>query len=614
MGSHKITILDFGGQYAHLLARRVRELGVYSEILAPDAPTKELEKARGIILSGGPSSVYDENAPKFNSNIFKLKKPLLGLCYGHQLIAKQMGGVVKQGGTKEYGAAELIVDRKASLFKSLDSTEMVWMSHGDTVLQLPAGFRKTGWTFDCDYAAMEHRKKKMFGLQFHPEVTHTEHGMKILRNFVFGVCKAKKSWSMAGFMKDKVREIKRRVGKRNVFMLASGGVDSTVCLALLAKAIGARRIVSLHVDTGFMRKGESAEIAKAMEKLKIKIKVLDAGKQFFGALEGAVEPEEKRKIIGKLFIDLANSEIKKMNLDPKEWLLGQGTIYPDTIETGGTQHSATIKTHHNRVESVKQLMEEGRVIEPLSQLYKDEVRELGAKLGIPDALVWRHPFPGPGLAIRVLCNGGGSGKKESTEEAAALAYAEEKARGIAQEFGFSAFMLPVKAVGVQGDARTYKHALALSGLPDWKKLEECSTRITNEVHAFNRVVFLVSPEGIGGDAIKAKRALLTKPRVKVLQEADDMVMRAVEKNNLAKAIWQFPVVLLPLNIAGAGKGAGGEAIVLRPVESKEAMTARFYPMEPELLHKLAKEILGVKGIGAVFYDVTHKPPATIEWE
>ncbi|MFH1225585.1 MAG: glutamine-hydrolyzing GMP synthase [Candidatus Diapherotrites archaeon] len=620
MGSHKIIILDFGGQYAHLLARRVREMGVYSEILPPDAPTKELNKARGIILSGGPSSVYDENAPKFNSNIFKIKKPILGLCYGHQLIAKQMGGSVKQGGTKEYGSAELIVDRKGLLFSGLDKTEMVWMSHGDTVLQIPAGFRKTGWTFDCDYAAMEHGKKKMFGLQFHPEVTHTEHGMKILRNFVFGVCKAKKSWNMAGFLRAKVREIKRKVGKRNVFMLASGGVDSTVCLALLGRAIGAGRIFALHVDTGFMRKGESAEISRALEKLKIKIKVLDAGKKFFGALEGVFEPEGKRKIIGKLFIDIANSEIKKMNLDPKVWLLGQGTIYPDTIETGGTQHSATIKTHHNRVESVKQMMEEGRVIEPLSQLYKDEVRELGAKLGLPEALVWRHPFPGPGLAIRVLCSAGGSGKKESAEGAAALAAAEQNAKQIAQEFGFSAFALPVKAVGVQGDARTYRHVVALSGTPDWKKLEECSTRITNEVHAFNRVVFLVSPAGIGSDAIKAKRALLTKPRVKILQEADAIVMRGVEKHELMEKIWQFPVVLLPLAInGGAGKAAnggkgGGEAIVLRPVESKEAMTARFYPMDAELLNKLAREILGVKGIGAVFYDVTHKPPATIEWE
>ncbi|MBU0662771.1 glutamine-hydrolyzing GMP synthase, partial [Candidatus Micrarchaeota archaeon] len=324
MDRHKIIILDFGGQYAHLLARRVRELGVYSEIMMPDAPAKELKKARGIILSGGPSSVYDANAPKFNPEIFKIKKPLLGLCYGHQLMAREMGGDVKQGGVKEYGTAELIVDRASALFKGLDKTEIVWMSHGDTVLRMPPGFRKAGNTFDCDYAAMENKRARMFGLQFHPEVTHTEHGMKVLGNFVFGVCKAKKGWGMAGFLREKVKEVKRKVGKRSVFMLASGGVDSTVCLALLGKAIGAKRIFALHVDTGFMRKDESAGIAKALEKAKIKLEVLDAGAQFFGKLDGVAEPEDKRKIIGKLFIDIANSELKKRNMKPADWLLGQG--------------------------------------------------------------------------------------------------------------------------------------------------------------------------------------------------------------------------------------------------------------------------------------------------
>lgn len=606
MDRHKIIILDFGGQYAHLLARRVRELGVYSEIMMPDAPAKELKKARGIILSGGPSSVYDANAPKFNPEIFKIKKPLLGLCYGHQLMAREMGGDVKQGGVKEYGTAELIVDRASALFKGLDKTEIVWMSHGDTVLRMPPGFRKAGNTFDCDYAAMENKRARMFGLQFHPEVTHTEHGMKVLGNFVFGVCKAKKGWGMAGFLREKVKEVKRKVGKRSVFMLASGGVDSTVCLALLGRAIGAKRIFALHVDTGFMRKDESAGIAKALEKAKIKLEVLDAGAQFFGKLDGVAEPEDKRKIIGKLFIDIANSELKKRNMKPADWLLGQGTIYPDTIETGGTEHSATIKTHHNRVESVKQLMEEGRVIEPLNQLYKDEVRALGEKLGLPDSLVWRHPFPGPGLAIRALCS---RGKKE--KGGAEFEIAEERAREIAQGFGFDAFALPVKAVGVQGDARTYGYALALSGELDWDALEKCGTRIANEVREFNRIVFLVAPIGskINADDIKAKKAFLTKPRIKVLQEADDVVMRAVEKNKLTKIIWQFPVVLLPLNVAGRGEG-----IVLRPVESREAMTARFYKMDAELLGKIAKDVLKIKGIGAVFYDVTHKPPATIEWE
>lgn len=595
----KIVVLDFGGQYAHLIARRLRELGVYSEILLPNAETKELKKAKGIILSGGPTSVYKENAPEFNTEIFSLKKPLLGICYGHQLMAKEMGGEVRQGRAKEYGSSELILDKTSKLFKGLGKTTIVWMSHGDTIVTPPSGFRKIGNTFDCEFAAMENPKKKMYGLQFHPEVAHTEQGMRILKNFVFGICKAKKNWGIGNFLRQKIREIKKQVGKKDVFMLASGGIDSTVCLALFAKALKPRQVFALHVDTGFMRKNESVLVEKALRRFGLELKVLNASKEFFSKLKGVSDPEEKRKIIGELFVRIANREIKKIATDESQWLLGQGTIYPDTIETGRTKHSTKIKTHHNRVESIQQLIKHGRIIEPLDQLYKDEVRELGRRLGLEKELINRHPFPGPGLAIRCLCSN--RVKEEISAEA------EKKAKEIAIEFGFNAVVLPVKAVGVQGDSRTYSSAVALTGPLEWEKIENCSTRITNEIREFNRVVFLVEPQQI--ESIKLKKAFLTKKRITLLQEADVIVMEEIAKAGLMGEIWQFPVVLLPLDVNGIG-----EAVVLRPVSSREAMTARFYPMENEVLEGIAKKIGGLKGIGAVLYDVTHKPPATIEWE
>ncbi len=593
-----ILVLDFGGQYTHLIARRIRELGVYSEILPPTAETKELKKAKGIILSGGPYSVYEENAPTFNSELFSIKKPILGLCYGHQLIANELGGKVNQWKTKEFGSAELIPARDSILFKGLDKTELVWMSHGDTVAVLPHGFRKIGSTFDCDIAAAENKKRKIFGLQFHPEVTHTEHGMKILKNFVFRICKAKKNWNMGIFLREKVKELKRKVRKKKVFMLTSGGVDSTVCLALLAKALEKKMAYAVHLDTGFMRKQESKNVIEQLNSLGIEVKLVDASKRLLSKLKGVWEPEKKRKIIGDLFVNIASRELRKIDARQDEWLLCQGTIYPDTIETGGTTHSAKIKTHHNRVESMLQLIDSGMVIEPISELYKDEVRELGERLALPEEIIWRHPFPGPGLAIRIICSKGV--KTISSGEA------ELRANEIANEFGFSAKVLPVKAVGVQGDSRTYKNVVALGGELDWETLGECSRRITNEISDLNRVVYNCSKPI---SKIKSKRGFLTKRKIALLQEADSIVMEEIKNAGLHKEIWQFPVILLPLDI-----DESGTAIVLRPVASKEAMTARFAPLEKELLEKIVKRILSLKGIASVFYDVTNKPPATIEWE
>ncbi|PIN85636.1 MAG: glutamine-hydrolyzing GMP synthase [Candidatus Diapherotrites archaeon CG11_big_fil_rev_8_21_14_0_20_37_9] len=595
---NKIIVLDFGSQYTHLLARRVRDLNVYSEIMAPTALADELKKAKGIILSGGPQSVYAKDAVAFNPEIFSLEIPVLGLCYGQQLIAHELGGKVEPGETKEYGTAKLVAE-ESELFNRVPKEFTAWMSHGDKVKELPIGFTQIGSTNDCEYAAIMDDEKRIFGLQFHPEVTHTENGLQIISNFVFDVCNCEKNWTMQNFLGEKIESIKKEAGDKNVFLLLSGGVDSTVCLALLDKAIGSERIHALHVDTGFMRKGESAFVKTELEKLGInEVHVADAEEEFLKKLKGIYDPEEKRQIIGKLFVEIAMQEIENMNFDTETWLLGQGTIYPDTIETGGTENAKKIKTHHNRAPIIMEMIEKGNVIEPLNQLYKDEVRELGKLLGLPENLVERHPFPGPGTAIRILCSNG----KEKIDEAL-----EKKIIKVAKEDGFEAKLLPVKAVGVQGDNRTYSNAVVLEGTLDYSALENASTKITNKFTSVNRVVFLLRPRGI--DSLELKEAYLTKDRIEILKEADAIAMETIKERGLLHEIWQFPVVLLPVDFNGKGQG-----IVLRPVYSKEAMTAKFAKLGPSVLEEMVEKIKAIKGVGAVMLDITHKPPATIEWE
>ncbi len=596
----QILILDFGGQTANLIARRVRELGVYSEIALPDASTEKLKEACGIILSGSPYSITDKNL-KFNPEVFKLGIPLLGICYGHQLMAKELGGRIGRAGTREFGKTELELEREEGLFQGTPEKQVVWMSHYDQVTEMPAGFELLATTRECRVAAMGDHGRKYYGVQFHPEVAHTEFGMEMIANFVFDVCKCEKNWSVQGYLKREIESIRKRAGKKKVLLLASGGVDSTVVLALLSRALPKEQVFALHIDTGFMRKNETTIIEKTLRKLDLaELHVVDASREFLSALKNVVEPEEKRKIIGRIFVDITKREIEQAGVEENNWFLAQGTIYPDTIETARTKHSDKIKTHHNRVEQIVKMIELGNVIEPLEQLYKDEVRELGKELGLPSELVWRHPFPGPGLAIRALCS---DGKKEKSKS---LIEAEKKASKKARELGFSLKILPVKSVGVQADLRTYAHPALLEGECDWEKLEKTSTMLTNEFSEINRVVFAVKPRV---DSVKLVKATLTKKRLNLLREADAIVHEEIKKAGLYKSIWQFPVVLLPLNV-----NSEGEAIVLRPVKSREAMTAEFFRLEREVLKKIAERILELQGVGAVFFDITNKPPATIEWE
>ena len=597
---NKITVLDFGGQYAHLIAKRVRHLGVYADIMHPDEPVEKLGKPSGLILSGGPSSVYDENVPAFNRAILDTGIPLLGLCYGMQLVARLLGGGVERLARQEYGRAGLEVLGDSPLFYGLGKREQVWMSHGDSVTSPPEGFDIIGRTTDCAVAAFGSEERKIYGLQFHPEVTDTPSGDRILQNFL-SISDAEKNWSMDSYIEEKMKTVREQVGDRNVFLLVSGGVDSTVTFTLLNKALGEKRVLGLHIDNGLMRKNETAAVERALAKLDFhNLVVVDRGEDFLKAVEGLTDPQEKRRAIGDEFIYVKDRVLEALDLDPDTWMLGQGTLYPDIIESGGTKHADVIKTHHNRTDMIKEMVARGLVVEPLDQLYKDEVRVVGERLGLPRDLVWRHPFPGPGIGVRVLCSAGG---ERSDDFAAILGAVEEKTRPA----GYEAMILPVRSVGVQGDSRTYAHPAAVNGPLAWETLDLLSTDITNEIRGVNRVVYTIG----GGDLkpLRSKAVTLTRDRLDLLREADYLAMNALRKHGLYDKIFQMPVVLVPLSSDGKG-----ESVVVRPLESSDVMTARFFRMPEECLREMAGAILALDGIEYVFYDVTNKPPGTFEWE
>lgn len=613
-----IVILDFGGQYAHLIASRIRRFGFKSYIFPSDVALSSLKNAAGIILSGGPQSVYDKGSPTADPRLFELGIPVLALCYGHQWVAQALGGKVTPATVKEYGKTEIkVVQPKGSLFEGLSTTLTVWMSHGDEVSVLPPGFETVASSKDCVNAAMMDLKRKIFAIQFHVEVTHTQHGMDLLRRFV-DICRPE-SWTVDSYGERIAEEVKKEVGDqpssaagglrpagRKVFMLVSGGVDSTVAFTLLNKVLGPSRVQGLLVDTGLMRKDEIKDIQKAFEPLGIKnLHVEDASERFFKALKGAYDPEQKRAIIGQTFLDVQKEVSERMGLgtigSPStrsarsgqspagDWMLGQGTIYPDTIETGGTKNADKIKTHHNRVEMVQRMIEEGLVIEPLKELYKDEVRQLGEELGLPHDLVWRHPFPGPGLGVRILC-------------------AEKPNELMSSGIAAPHMVLPVKSVGVQGDGRTYRHAIAFFSKEHYPDAShyDLATSIPNANREISRVLLCTS-HAEPFDPVFTP-TFITRDVADLLRDADAIVRDEI-KGELSAKIWQFPVVLLPF-----GTREEGHSIVLRPIDSTDAMTAEAFRLPPKILSSMTRKILAVSGIDAVFLDLTNKPPATIEWE
>ncbi len=583
-----IAILDFGGQYAHLIASRIRRFGYPAYIFPADTDPKALKGVAGIILSGGPQSVYEKGSPQANKGIFDLGIPVLGLCYGHHWLGHALGGKVSSAKVKEYGPTKIEIVKETPVFQGLPKDFTVWMSHGDEVSALPEGFIVTATTNDCAIAAMANLERKIFGIQFHIEVTHTEHGMEILRSFV-DLCKPAE-WSIKSYADHVGAEIKKEVGDRKVFMLVSGGVDSTVAFTLLNKVLGKDRVQGMIVDTGLMRKNEVSLILDALKKQGLdNLHHEDASALFMERLKGIYEPEKKREIIGNTFLDVQKNVAERVKLDGPEWMLGQGTIYPDTIETGGTKHADKIKTHHNRVEMIQKMIEKGLVIEPLKELYKDEVRVLGEELGLPHDLVWRQPFPGPGLGVRILC-------AESPSEVVS-----DKA---------DSMPLPVQSVGVQGDGRTYRHALALFSEDSFtvtKEHMDLATSIPNADKTFNRILLCTSHTKPFDPVFTT--TYITKEVADLLREADAIADEEMRSAGLEAKIWQFPVVLLPF-----GTKDGGHSIVLRPIESTDAMTANAFVLPKEVLKKMTERILKVSGIDAVFLDLTNKPPATIEWE
>lgn len=510
--SELILILDFGSQFTQLIARRIRELNVYSEIYPHTIAIEKINELspKGIIFSGGPMSVYDNDAPDVDDKIFNLGIPILGICYGLQLISKKLNGKVEKASDREYGRTECEVLGNSILFKDVKRKSVVWMSHGDNVTEPPSEYNIIAVSKHSPVCAIENSKRKIYGVQFHPEVHHTEEGVKIIKNFLFEICKSKGDWTPANFINQSINEIKEKVGSANVICALSGGVDSTVAAVLVKQAIG-NQLICIHIDTGLMRKNESKEISELFnKKLNLNHIHIDASELFLQKLKNVSDPELKRKIIGNTFIEVFEREAKKF---ANVKFLVQGTLYPDVIESVSVKGaSATIKTHHN-VGGLPEKMD-FQLIEPFRELFKDEVRNVGRALNIPEEFIERHPFPGPGLAVRIL-------------------------------------------------------------------------------------------------------GPVDKERLDILREADDIFIKAIKKNNLYNKIWQAFAVLLPVQSVGVmGDSRTYENVLaLRAVTSVDGMTADWFPFEHSFLAEVSNIIINkVRGINRVVYDISSKPPATIEWE
>ncbi|MGB9500387.1 MAG: glutamine-hydrolyzing GMP synthase [Dissulfuribacterales bacterium] len=498
-----IVVIDFGSQYNQLIARRVRECRVYCQIVPPTADIELIRSLNpeGIILSGGPSSIYEKNSPKIDPAVFDLNIPILGICYGMHFMVDALGGTVKKTDNREYGFAELKIKKQAGIFKDIHESTTCWMSHGDSITKLPKGFVITASTDNTKIAAAANNKKQFYCLQYHPEVEHTPKGKRMLQNFLFKVCDCKRRWTMKMFAKESIREISDLVGDKKIILGLSGGVDSSVTAMLIHKAIG-KNLTCIFVDNGLLRLNEAAKLKKILRQhLHLNIRFVNAAKLFLDALDGVTDPETKRKIIGKIFMDVFEAEAKKIKGAD---FLAQGTLYPDIIESQSAFGGPTsiIKSHHNVGGLPKKM--KLKLIEPLKYLFKDEVRKLGTAIGLPKELVWRQPFPGPGLGIRII---GEITKKRLMilRKVDAILLEEIRANGYYKKLWQSfAVLLPIKSVGVMGDKRTYENIVAIRAVTskdamtaDWARLPHkflaiISNRIINEVNGVNRVAYDIS--------------------------------------------------------------------------------------------------------------------------
>lgn len=505
MEREKILVVDFGGQYNQLITRRVREKNVYCEVVPYYKALDEIKKDRpkGLIFTGGPNSVYEEDSPSISQEIFNLGLPILGLCYGMQLMANLLGGKVIASDTREFGKTKTTIDTESLIFQGLEDEQITWMSHIDYVKELPNGFRTTGSTASCPIAAMEDRERNFYATQFHPEVNHTENGHQMIDNFIKKVCGAKGDWTMANYAKEATAKIKETVGDKQVLLALSGGVDSSVCAKLISNAIG-ENLTCIFVDHGLMRKNEGKEVEEAFKDEGMNFIHVNAEERFLNRLAGVTDPEKKRKIIGEEFIRVFEEEGRKIgSVD----FLAQGTIYPDVIESG-LGDAAVIKSHHN-VGGLPSVVDFKELIEPLRDLFKDEVRALGTEIGLDDKFVWRQPFPGPGLGIRIM----GEVTKEKLDilrNADAIFREEIANAGLVRDINqYFAVLTNNRTVGVMGDFRTYDYTLALRGVTttdfmtaDWARipyevLDKTANRIVNEVDHINRIVYDITSKPPG---------------------------------------------------------------------------------------------------------------------
>eukprot|EP00096_Caligus_rogercresseyi_P011162 TRINITY_DN4309_c0_g1_i1.p1 TRINITY_DN4309_c0_g1~~TRINITY_DN4309_c0_g1_i1.p1 ORF type:complete len:672 (-),score=242.16 TRINITY_DN4309_c0_g1_i1:275-2290(-) len=661
----RIGILDAGAQYGKVIDRKVRELNVESVFLSLETPARQIQEEglRGIIISGGPSSVNDPDAPKYDPEIFHIPGvPVLGICYGMQMINKEFGGSVTKGVLREDGVESIVVDNaECSLFKGLDESQEVLLTHGDSVEKIAEGFKPIAHSGNL-VAGISSEKLKIFGLQFHPEVYHTAHGLDMLKNFLFVVCGLSADYQLLDRKKACVEMIKEKVGSNKVLMLLSGGVDSSVCVALMNHALHPSQIIAVHIDNGFMRKNESELVEKSLNSIGINVLVVRATDEFLNGdtlikdvktdfLCQVTDPEEKRKIIGDTFIRIANEIITDLNLKPSEVFLGQGTLRPDLIESASSLASGKadlIKTHHNDTELVRVLRDQGRVVEPLLDFHKDEVRKIGSELGLPDSLVSRHPFPGPGLAIRILCQMEPYMEKDFSEtqvlcrlvvsfhdmlvkKHALLNRLEnvttEKERALLKEISsrqkFNATLLPLRTVGVQGDRRTYSYAVAISSEkdPNWSDLLTFARVIPRLCHNINRVTYVFGPL-LEHPVMDITPTLLTPFTISLLRQADHLANQVLfSSQEVSSSISQMPLVLIPMHFDRSvieRTNSLQRSVVIRAFKTTDFMTGS--PAVPGkdiplgVVDRMVTEISKVSGISRVLYDLTSKPPGTTEWE
>ncbi|KAM9958372.1 hypothetical protein ACTFIW_001234 [Dictyostelium discoideum] len=677
--SEVIVILDAGSQYSKVIDRRVRELNVASEIHPLNIDLLELIKIKsksgstikGIIISGGPESVYGENAPKFDKSLFseKLKLPIFGICYGMQLMNYMFGGKVESNLQREDGVhnIEILKDGNqqlvSKLFKNLNQTEQVLLTHGDSVTKIADGFKIICKSDDGIVSGIENERLGYYGVQFHPEVDLTTNGKKMFSNFLIDICGCSANYTLDDREQQAITYIKSIVSNKKVLVLVSGGVDSTVCAALISKAIGPENVIALHIDNGFMRKDESFNVEKALSVLGLHLIVVDASQTFYNStttikghltlsLKETISPEERRKIIGDTFMRVAENEVKKLGLQPEDVYLAQGTLRPDLIESSSKTVSGVadvIKTHHNDTELVRILRDSGRVVEPLKDYHKDEVRELGKSLGLSDSLVWRQPFPGPGLAIRIICadepylvnydftnnvvqylvTGEASSELESEVKIKIDKQLTEMKCKRQDKITIKPVLLPIQTVGVQGDGRTYSYLLGLYSSENstidqipWPYIFNLARTIPKICHNINRVVFIFSQNATKYTNIKVSNepvkhitpTRLTPDVIKQLQHADSIVSEQLYKYNLIKSLSQVPVVSLPIDFGVTGN----RSIAIRTFITNDFMTG--VPAIPgknisfDCLQEITNNILtSVNGISKVLFDCTSKPPGTTEF-